>query len=382
MSEKDTLVKNIPLMLVNLSEEDIEEVANVLRTGMLVQGKNVEKLENALKSYLGVKNVIAASNGTATLHMALIALGIKEGDEVIVPAFSYIATANVVELVGATPVFVDIELETFNLNVKQVEDKITNRTKAIIPVHEFGLISDMEALKKIGNKKNIYIIEDAACALGATLKGQHSGTFGNIGSFSLHPRKAITSGEGGLLTTNDDELARKLRILRNHGIEYTNGKMEFVAAGFNYRMTDFQAALVHSQFNRLESMLGKKRALAAKYHDLLKNIPHILQPIAPKNFEHSWQTYHVVLSDNIDRNQLIADLKKEGIGTNYGAQCIPLQLYYQEKYKLNSYELFPNAVKAFLHGLALPLYSTMSILDIERVVNTLTKLIFETNLNE
>ena len=175
-------------------------------------------------------------------------LGIGAGDEVIVPAFSYVATANVVEIVGAKCVFVDVERDTFNIDVSKIERAITPRTKAIIPVHEFGLACDISELMKIAEKHNLFVIEDAACALGATENEKFVGTFGQVGSFSLHPRKAVTSGEGGILTTDDDDLAEKFRVLRNHGISMQNGKMDFVAAGFNYRMTDFQAALVRGQF--------------------------------------------------------------------------------------------------------------------------------------
>src|SRR5688572_498401 len=226
--------KFIPLASPDINDEDIGEVVRVLKSGMLVQGPEVENLEKRIAEFIGVKHCIAASNGTATLHLSLIAMGIGPGDEVIVPAFSYIATANVVELVGATSVFVDIDIETFNIKTGDIERAITSRTKAIIVVHEFGLSADISRIKSIADKKGIPVIEDAACALGATQHDKQVGSFGQVGSFSLHPRKAISSGEGGLITTDDDELAEKLKILRNHGIKMLNGKMDFVAAGFNY----------------------------------------------------------------------------------------------------------------------------------------------------
>jgi perosamine synthetase len=239
--------KFIPLMVPDIQQQDIDAVVSVLKTGMLVQGKKVEELENNVAKYLGVRHVIAASSGTATLHLALLASGIGTGDEVIVPAFSFIATANAIELVGATPIFVDIDLDTFNININLIEQAISSRTKAILPVHEFGLSCDISEICELAKRYNLSVIEDAACALGAKENGRFTGTTGDVGSFSFHPRKAITSGEGGILTTNDDEMARKLRILRNHGIENKDGKTEFVAAGLNYRLTDFQAALVNSQ---------------------------------------------------------------------------------------------------------------------------------------
>src|SRR5688500_412394 len=201
----------IPLTSPDIREEDIQEVVKVLRSGMLVQGQHVQDFETGIASFTETKNAIAVSNGTATLHLALVALGIGPGDEVIVPALSYVATANVVELVGATPVFVDIDLDTFNINVAEIESKITAKTKAIIPVHEFGLACDIETVMQIAEKHNLYVIEDAACALGATQNKKHVGSFGTFGSFSFHPRKAISSGEGGIVTTANEALAAKVR---------------------------------------------------------------------------------------------------------------------------------------------------------------------------
>jgi len=199
----------IPLMVPDIKPDDIKAVTDVLQTGMLIQGKQVALFEQDVARYLNVKHAIAISNGTATLHLALIAAGIGQGHEVIVPALSYVATANVVELVGATPVFVDIDLQTFNIDVSKIESAITPKTKAIIPVHEFGLLANMELLMPIAIKHNLIVIEDAACALAASVGCQFAGTFGTLGSFSFHPRKAITSGEGGMLITNDDALEKK-----------------------------------------------------------------------------------------------------------------------------------------------------------------------------
>ncbi len=346
--------KFIPLMVPDIRQEDIDAVAEVLRSGMLVQGQKVEELENGITKYLGVKHAVAASSGTATLHMALLASGIGRGDEVIVPAFSFIATANVVELVGAKPVFVDIDIKTFNIDVSLIESVITQNTRAIIPVHEFGLACDIEAVCEIAQKHNLIVIEDAACALGATSDGKFAGTFGHIGSFSFHPRKAVTSGEGGILVTNDEKFAEKFRVLRNHGISYINGKMEFVDAGFNYRMTDFQAALVNSQFQRFEHILEYRNLLAQIYLEQLKNTPSIQLPSHPEIKNHTWQSFHILVHP--ERDQIINKLKDKGIGTNYGAQCMPEQMYYKTKYRFRSEVAFPNAMKAFNSGLVLPLY--------------------------
>lgn len=367
--------KFIPLMSPDIQDSDIQAVTEVLRSGMLVQGVYVEKLEKILASYLNVKHAVAVSNGTASLHIALIALGVRHGDEVIVPALSYIATANVVELVGATPVFVDVSRDSFNIDVKQIENKITDKTKCIIPVHEFGLACDIDEVMKIAKKHRLKVIEDAACALGATYKDQYTGTFGDAGSFSFHPRKAITGGEGGLLTTNDDSLAEKFRILRNHGISMQSGKMKFVTPGFNYRLTDFQAAMILSQFKRFEQILTCKNKLASVYLQELKLIKNIILPTTREDKRHTWQSFHLLLEDDISRDHVIERLKEEGIGTNYGAQCIPYQQYFQEKYQLDCQKLFPKALRAFKQGMVLPLYEKLTLEDIKKVAFTIKKLI-------
>ncbi len=369
-----TSSKFIPLMVPDIQQQDIDAVVNVLKSGMLVQGTNVEALETTISDLLNAKHAIAVSNGTASLHLALVAMGIGKGDEVIVPAFSYIATANVVELVGATPVFVDIKLDSFNINAELIERAITSKTKAVIPVHEFGLACDISAIQQIAKKHNLKIIEDAACALGATENKKYVGTFGDVGSFSFHPRKAITSGEGGILVTNDDELAKKLRILRNHGIEMQNGKMEFVLAGFNYRMTDFQAAMLNSQIKRLADILKIKTEYAAIYLSEL-NSKKILLPSVPENKNHTWQSFHIILDDEINRDDFIQLLKENNIGSNYGAQCIPCQQFYQNKYALDCEKLFPNSMKAYKQGIAIPLYEKLTANEIHYIISKIKTLV-------
>jgi dTDP-4-amino-4,6-dideoxygalactose transaminase len=362
--------KFIPLARPSIVDEDIALVNEVLRSGMLVQSTYVDKLEHSFAEFHNVNHAIAASNGTATLHLALKALGIGPGDEVIVPAFSYIATANAVELVGAQTVFVDTD-DTFNIDPVLVRSRITSKTKAIIPVHEFGLACNIEQIISIADKHNLYVIEDAACALGATQNGKPVGSFGIIGSFSLHPRKSITSGEGGILLTNNGNLATRLRQLRNHGIELIDGKMNFVEAGFNYRLTDFQAALAWSQFQRLPRILENKKQLADIYLSQINNF-NLALPLTPPDRNHTWQTFHLLLSNDLNQSDIINYLREKKIGTNYGAQCIPAQIYYQRKYQLDVERLFPNAYRAWSRGLAIPLYSDLSkddALYVSRILN-------------
>lgn len=362
----------IPITKPWITDADIDSVVSVLKTGMLVQGKKVEELEQHIAEYIGVQGAIAVSNGTATMHIMLKVLGIGPSDEVIIPAFSYVATANVVELVGAKPVFVDIDIQTFNIDVNQIEEKITSKTKAILAVHEFGLAANSKAIQQICEKHDLLFLEDAACALGAEIHNKKTGSLGFAASFSLHPRKAISSGEGGIITTNDKDFAAKCRILRNHGVDMTKGKTGFVEAGFNYRMTDFQAALVLSQFKRFKEILDRKQQIAKTYFEQIHN-PKLVLPIVPENSFHSWQSFHLILK-GVSQDKAINTLKEKGIGTNYGAQCIPVVDFYRNKYQHDSSVEFPNAQKAFDQGLVIPLYPQMEESEIARVIDAINSL--------
>ncbi|MCR4336556.1 MAG: DegT/DnrJ/EryC1/StrS family aminotransferase [Candidatus Omnitrophica bacterium] len=348
----------------------IKEVQKVLKSGNLVQGEVVKKFELALQKYLGTRHAILVSSGTAALHLALLALDIKEGDEVIVPAFTFPATANVVELVKAKPVFVDIALDDFCMDVRKIEKCISKRTKAIIPVHEFGQPADIKKIMSVAKKRNITVVEDAACALGAKFGNQMVGTFGKIGCFSFHPRKILTTGEGGLLVTDDVAMAEKLRSLRSHGICVKNGKMDFDYAGLNYRMTDFQAALGLSQMAHLEKMLKARVALAKAYDQGLAGISWIKTPLSIQNRKNVYQTYHVMLNQNVSRDALIQKLRDQGIEANLGAQALPCLSYYQKRYKLKERD-FLNAREAYTQGLALPMHFALNEKDIKHVIRKL-----------
>ena len=362
-----------PLMIPNITDTDISAVTDVLRSGMLTQGVQVGLFEETISSLTKVDESIAVSNGTASLHLALIALGVGLGDEVIVPAFSYIATANVVELVGATPIFVDINLSTFTIDSTKIESVITNKTKAIIPVHEFGLAADISKICEIAKRHGVFVIEDAACALGAMENNIQVGSFGDLGSFSFHPRKSITSGEGGIITTKSSNLASICRSLRNHGIDSNNkNSMEFIAAGYNYRLTDIQAAMLNSQLIRFNEMLEVKSLLATVYLNELNDGKCIL-PSIPGNKNHTWQTFHIILDESISQEKTISELKSKGIGTNYGAQCIPEQTFYKNKYGFDSQTLFPNAYRAYKSGLAIPLYYGLTDTDISIISMQINK---------
>lgn len=367
-------MKNEPIYLAQpkLTDHDIQNVVDVLKSGMLVQGKYVKLVERRICEYTQAHNASLLSNGTATLHLALVALGIGKGDEVIVPAFSYVATANVVELVGAKPIFVDIKAGTFNINENLIEEAITPKTKAIIPVHEFGLCACMDKIMDIATKHQLFVIEDAACAIGAMYKDQQAGTFGHFGSFSFHPRKSVTSGEGGCLTTNNTQLNLKIKTLRNHGLDPQNAKIDCIEAGYNYRMTDIQAALLSGQIERLDAIISYKAELAQIYATEIQH-PAIYLPQQPPKHKHTWQTYHITLKNQNERDKLINHLKINNIFVNYGAQCIPAMSYYKNKYNLAYEQWFPQAYKAYTCGLALPVHEMLQnrhIQHISSLINT------------
>ena len=362
----------IPIIKPDIGTPEIDLVSQVLFSGKLVHGKYAQLFEAELASFIGVNEALLVANGTATMHIMLTALGIGPNDEVIVPAFSYVATANVVEMVGAKPVFVDIDRRTFNINTKRIEEKITSKTKAILAVHEFGLTADVTGIRKVCDQYNLLFFEDAACALGAEYYGLKAGSVGHSASFSLHPRKAITAGEGGVITTNDSTFAEKCRLLRNHGYDPAKGKTGFEAAGFNYRITDFQAALAYSQFKRFDDIKQKKEAIAERYLEEISN-SKVELPIIPKGCVHSWQSFHLLLN-GISQTEAIAKLKQQDVEANYGAQCIPAVNFYRDKYKFESVREFPNAWNAFENGLVIPLYAQMNAEEVQRVIHSVNKL--------
>lgn len=352
----------------------IDNVIAVLHSGNLVQGYHVQIFEEALEQYLGVCHVILVSSGTAALHLGLVALKIGAGDEVIVPAFTFPATINVVELVGATPVLVDITLDDYCIDVSQIEAAITPHTKVIMPVHEFGQAANMAAIMELAQHYGLAIIEDAACALGTEFEHQKVGTFANVGCFSFHPRKAITTGEGGAIITNNDQLASSLRALRNHGIHIHQGKIDFQYAGFNYRMTDFQAALGLPQLLKIEEMIDTRIYLAEKYDHILSSEHRVKTPVRFQNRRMVYQTYHILLEANLDRDRTITALKQAGVEAGCGAYAINSLSYYQAKYGYTEND-FPQAVIASRQGLALPIGDHVHDQEIERIAMALNQII-------
>lgn len=351
----------------NISEAAIDAVVSVLRTGQLVHGQECEAFEQELANYLQCSDTVLVSSGTAALHVALLALNIGPGDAVIVPDFTFPATANTVAMVGARVVIADVEHGSYNLSPIKLEETIKNwkgpeRLRAIIPVHEFGCPADMAAITSLARAYNLFVIEDAACALGANYKNQKTGTLGNIGCFSFHPRKTLTTGEGGLLSTNDPALAKRMRRLRNHGMERKPEGMVFLEPATNYRLTNFQAALGRAQLPFLDEWLEKRKKLAEYYISKLKPLEEMGLVRLPSLTEgHSWQTFMLVLKSSIDRPTVIANLREQGVESNLGAQSLTqIGIYGKEGEMPVGKDLYEN-------GLALPFFENLSNDDINKV---------------
>jgi len=367
----------IRLTIPSIEEDDLQAVREVLASGYLVQGARVAAFEQAVADYVGVQHAVAVSNCTAALHLGLLVLGVEPGDMVLVTAYSFVATANVIELCGAQPVFVDIQPDTFNLDPSQLERTLKRlmakahrdrMVKAILPVHTFGQMADLTAIMELANRYELPVIEDAACALGATLHGRQAGTWGAIGCFSFHPRKAITTGEGGMIVTNDATLASRLRALRNHGQDPDASLPDFIMSGFNCRMTEFQAALGLSQMAKLARIIAARRRLAAHYDELLRDTPTQAPAVAPDS-ESVYQSYVVLLPEEAAayRDELIARLKEQGIETTIGTWHMPLTTYFCGRYGYGAGD-FPVADEVFARSLTLPLYESMSQPQQEEVV--------------
>ena len=362
----------IRLTVPTIEEDDLAAVSEALATGFLVQGRRVEAFETVLAERIGVDEAVALSSGTAALHLSLLALGVGPGDRVAVPAYSFIASANVVEICGATPVFLDIEAETFALDPARLADALRRyRLRAILPVHPFGHLADMPAIREAAG--DIPVVEDGAAALGAMLNGKPGGTWGTLGCFSFHPRKAITTGEGGAVTTNDQGLARRIRALRNHGQDPASPTPDFVVAGLNYRMTEFQAALGSSQMAKLDRIIEGRRAAAGRYDTMLSGTP-IRPPIRRAGSEPVYQSYVVLLPEGTSRDRVIVELRRQEIEAQIGTWHMPLARYYHERYGYRAGD-FPVTDSVFARTLTLPLHPSIPEPDQAFVVDRLLALL-------
>ena len=383
---------NVPIARTSLTEAEIQSVLGPLRSGWLVQGPKVCEFEEKWSAFTGAKHSIAVTSCTTALHLSLAALGVQPGDEVIVPAFTWIATANVVEHLGAKVVFCDIDLNTFNLDVVQLAHKITSKTKAVIPVHLFGLAADMNLINKLAKQHGLWVVEDAACGFGSRYQGQHVGTLGDTGCFSFHPRKAITTGEGGMITTNDDALAEKLRRLRDHGAVVSDLQRHLGArpylladhpdAGYNQRMTDMQAALGSAQMERAAAIVAERQKLAKIYDEAFIGLSWLRLPAHVGGLQHGYQSYPCLFSSepltansitniNRARNDWMDRLQRVGISTRPATHAVHMLTFYRDKYGLKS-EDFPNAYTANHCSISLPLFNGLTEAEQAFVIEQVT----------
>ncbi len=362
----------VPLARPYTDESEVAAVADVLASGTLTQGPRVAEFEGAIADLVGARHAVATTSATTALHLALAALGVGPGDEVLVPDFTFPATANVVVELGARPILVDIDTETFTLDVDHAETLVTPRTKAVMPVHAFGLAAPMDEVTALASRHGLAVVEDAACALGTTYRGRPVGALGTAGCFSFHPRKSITTGEGGMVTTDDADLAERLRLLRSHGGVRRGNRFTFEAAGYNYRLSDILAAVGIAQLEKLDWILARRREVAARYADLLAEMPGVGLPGVPEWDGHVYQSFVVLLDESIDREATIAALAADGIETTLGTYALHCQPYFQRAYGYRPGDL-PASRRAFDQSLTLPLYVTLDGATQERVVSALAR---------
>lgn len=384
------LAISLPLM----GEDELQALRGPLESGWLTQGPRVADFERAFAERHGIPHALATTSCTTALHLILAALGVGEGDEVIVPAFTWVSTANAVVYCGATPVLADVDPATFNLDPDEVVRRVTTRTRAVVVVHLFGLCFDVDALR-VRLPADIAIVEDAACAAGASLRGRPAGSLGVAGAFSFHPRKTITTGEGGMVTTADPELAERVEVLRNHGASVSEEHRhhgprphvlpDFDVLGFNYRMTDLQGAIGLAQLRRLDAFVAERHQLARRYEEALAEFDWIVPPLGLPTPEagvypaddagsvHGLQAFVTrVLADlaPIGRDALMDALQGAGIATRPGTHAVHQLGYYRERFGFAPQD-YPGARDSELASMALPLHNRMSEQDVDRVVTAI-----------
>lgn len=388
---------NIPITKTIFGDEEKEAIVKPLETGWVVQGPNVAKFQNMFADFTGSKYAHATSNCTTALHLGLEAMGITTGDKVIVPSFTYVASANAVEYTGAEVVFCDIDLKTFNIDETKLEEMIKKDSsiKAIMPVNLFGLCANMPYIMELAKKYNLKVIEDSACGFDGWIGDKHSGTFGDCGCFSFHPRKSICTGEGGMLITDDEDIANKVSQLKDHGASKSDlqrhkekgGSLlpDFTMRGYNYRMTDMQGALGVCQMDRKEYIMNGRREVASKYDEVLKDISQLVSPYIPENYKHGYQSYVCIFTDgedisnltkeqidriNIKRNIFMEKLEEMTIATRQGTHAVHTLGYYKNKNNFKD-EDFLMSYAADRLSIALPLYAGMTNEEFDYVISNI-----------
>jgi len=365
----------LPYGLHQIDDADVKEVVNVLKGNWIVMGPKVKEFESAVCKYVGCVHSVAVNSGTGALDIAVASLGIKKG-EVITTPFTFVATSNSILFNGLKPVFADIKRDTYNIDPQDIKKKITKATKAIIYVDYAGQPCDIAEIKEIAEAHGLYLIEDAAHALGAEYDEKKVGTFADITMFSFHPVKHITTGEGGMCVTNDEGLAGRMRILRNQGMETAamerfgpgaSWAYDVKLLGRNYRMTDFQAALGLSQLKKLEGFIKKRQGLANLYNEELKDMPSITLPHTKPNVRHVWHLYTILLDKKINHDKFISTMRAKNIGVNVHYIPIYRFSYYQENFNFNPKD-FPVTEDISKRIVTLPLFPTMTDNDVSEVV--------------
>jgi len=363
----------IPISKPMIGEEDVSAVVDVLRSGMLVQGKKAQELERRFAEYCGVQHAVALNSGTAAIHAALYALGIKEGDEVITAPFTFVASANPILMLGAKVVFADILPDTFNIDPAGIERAITKRTKAIIPIDLFGLSADYTRIRKIAEEHRVFIVEDACQAHGAKFFGKAAGSLGHLGCFSFYATKNMMCGEGGMVTTDNPEYAELCKRFRHHG-QSEQTRYEYYDVGYNYRIMDLTAALALAQLEKLPGFIAARQRNAGLYNEGLAGIPGIALPSAPAGYGHVYNQY-TVLCDNkkVMRDKLAADLREQGIGTSI---YYPKPLHLHRHFSKFGYQAgdFPVSEEFATRVLSLPVGPHVSEADMKTIISTIKQI--------
>lgn len=370
----------IPYGRQTIEEDDIQAVVEVLKSDYLTTGPKIAEFEGMVADYVGVKYAVAISNGTSALHAACFAAGIGKGDEVITTPLTFAASANCVLYCGGTPVFADVDPKTYNIDPADIERKITSNTKAIIAVHLAGQPCDMDAIHKIARKHNLLVIEDGAHALGSEYKGKKVGSLSDMTTFSFHPVKPITTGEGGMIVTDNEGFYQKLMLFRSHGITRDENLMtrndgpwfyQQLDLGFNYRITDIQCALGCSQIKKLDRFLKRRKEIVSRYNKAFADCENIVTPYQLPDTESGWHLY-IIQVKNYDRRKVFEQLRKKGIAVNVHYIPVYMHPYYQEHgYKEVHCK---NAEEIYSHILSLPLYPTLKEEEQEYVITTVKQI--------
>ena len=377
--------RKIHISLPSTGEEEWQATKEPIFSGWLTQGPKVAKFEENFAKKHNVENALATTSCTTGLHLILAGLGIGPGDEVLVPAFTWIATANVVLYCGAKPVFVDVDPETYNIDPKCLKEKVTDNTKAIIAVHLFGLCADIDSIRQ-SLPDSVHIIEDAACAAGASYKGKMAGGLGVAASFSFHPRKSITTGEGGMVTSNNSELSDIMNKLRNHGASISEEQRhhgpkpfllpDFNLLGFNYRMTDLQGAVGLVQLEKLDGFLSERDKWAKYYTEKLSEVSWLNMPKVPETHKHAWQAFVTFVDPKKapkPRNEIMEILQSKGISTRPGTHAVTMLNYYKDNFKVNPDD-FPGAKLCDAQTMAIPLHNKMTQEDYDYIIQALKEI--------